>query len=73
MKERMESGIELIRRARGGDETALKVLLAQTRAGLPARVATNIPTDLPRLIHADDIVQETHTRVFRSTETLKRR
>ncbi len=67
----MESGNELIRRARGGDETALKVLLAQSCAGLRTRVAAKIPTDLQRLIDADDIVQETHIRVFRSIETLK--
>jgi RNA polymerase sigma-70 factor (subfamily 1) len=56
---------ELIRRVVTGDETALTVVLAQSRARLARYLAFKIPVDLQGLISPDDIVQETHTAVFR--------
>ena len=59
-------GVEpLVERAVGGDDVALKVLLAETRARLCRFLSLKIPPELTRLLDPDDIVQETHVEVFR--------
>ena len=60
----------LIRRAVSGDAVAVKVLLVRSRPELCNFVARKIPADLSRILDADDIVQETHIRVFDRVETL---
>lgn len=63
--------IALIRRAKAGDRTALKVLLAQSHVALRARIASRVPNDLQAVIDADDVIQETYIRVLRSMADLQ--
>lgn len=55
----------LVVRAAGGDEVALQILLADSRAQVCRYIAQRIPNDLCGHIDAEDIVQESHIEVFR--------
>ncbi len=61
--------LDLLNRLAEGDEAALAVLLAQGRQKLVAYLRFKIPLDLQGRISAEDIVQETHTAVFRCVST----
>jgi RNA polymerase sigma-70 factor (ECF subfamily) len=54
-----------VHRAIRGDETALKVLLASSHARLVSFISRKIPSDLGRVVAAEDVVQEAHVEVFR--------
>lgn len=56
--------LALAEKSVAGDESALAVLLTDSRGRLHRRVANRIPQDLQRLISADDIVQQAHMDVF---------
>ena len=61
----------LIKRAADGDEVALKVLLTRSHPLLCGYVAERIPANLSRLVDIEDIVQDTHVRVFQRIGTLR--
>ncbi len=58
----------LVVRAIGGDEVALKVVLARTRHGLCEYVSEKIPRDCRHLFDADDVVQVAHMAIFQSID-----
>ncbi len=60
----------LIQRAVEGDEVALKTLLVRARPGLLISVAGKIPSDLARIVEAQDIVQEAFIAIFQDIGTL---
>ena len=55
---------DLIRRAVGGDEVALGLLLKGIHGRLCAHVAWRIPARLRGVLDAHDIVQDAYIRVF---------
>jgi RNA polymerase sigma-70 factor (ECF subfamily) len=71
MTHEVEPESRSIQRAIDGDEIALQVILARSRAQLRAYVSNRIPEHLARVLDAEDIVQEAHIAVFRSVCTVK--
>lgn len=71
MSETLES--VLIRKAIGGDDVAVTVLLANVRERMRRRIAGIIPPDLQSTVDADDIVQEAQVEVFRHIRTFEAR
>jgi RNA polymerase sigma-70 factor (ECF subfamily) len=55
----------LIQQAVNGDGVALKLLLTDSHRCLCDRIARWIPTDLRRVVDAEDIAQDAHVEVFR--------
>jgi len=63
--EQAEPESELVRLAATGDSVALKLLLTQSRDELCQRMARRVPADLRGVVDIEDVIQETHIRVFR--------
>ncbi len=61
------------RRAVGGDKVALKVLLTDSYDDLCRYVAHKIPSNLQRIVDAEDVVQDAHVEVFRRIGTFQPR
>lgn len=60
-----------IQRAVAGDAVALKLLLTESYPRVCERIARKIPTDLRRVVDAEDIVQEAEIEIFRCIETFQ--
>jgi len=56
---------ELVHRAMIGDHAALNLLLNHSYRPLCQRIARQIPTDLHRIVDAEDVMQEAHLEAFR--------
>ncbi len=56
---------ERTRKAIGGDELALTLLLLDDKHAIRGYLASKLPADLRGIIDADDLVQETHVEVYR--------
>jgi DNA-directed RNA polymerase specialized sigma24 family protein len=56
---------DLVARARGGDEEALRALLERHEARIRRRVDRNLPPPLRRRVSVADVVQETWLVAFR--------
>ncbi len=63
----------LVRRAIGGDEVALTILLTESRNRLCGYLSGKIPRELGGRIDADDITQEAHVEVFRHVRSFEPR
>lgn len=64
-----EQQSELVQRATGGDQIALKLLLTDSHGRLCAALAQRIPDTLRSTVDAEDVVQEAHVEVFRRIHT----
>jgi RNA polymerase sigma-70 factor (ECF subfamily) len=62
---------KFLTRAARGDADALKSLLAETREQLSRHLAGRVPRDLRQCFDVDDIVQETHIKVFQRIDGLR--
>lgn len=60
----METSIELLRRAQGGDRKALNDLLARYRPGLCSWAHARLPRELCSIQETEDLVQETLVRAL---------
>ncbi len=62
-----------VRRAVGGDKVALKVLLTDSYDDLCRYIERKAPSNLRRIVDAEDVVQDAHVEVFRRIETFQPR
>lgn len=71
--EGMQSADNLVARAVTGDDTALALLLAESRSRLMADVAIRISPEFRGLLSPEDIVQEAHIEAFRCIKVFEDR
>lgn len=67
------NGSDILMQAISGDRAALKLLLTNSYSGLLSYTARKMPLWLRGQLDAEDIVQDTHVRVFRNIGTFSPR
>ncbi|MCG8407808.1 MAG: RNA polymerase sigma factor [Phycisphaerales bacterium] len=65
--------LECIRRAIGGDQVALTVLLTESETRLQSRLRPRMPADLRSTLDVDDLLQEIYSDIFRNIERFEPR